>query len=288
MVWWLTYFSIFADLFEGSALSLDAMLQEGAYDRWVGGCAAGAAGERRHSGSACKGEGCGSSIAAARATSRGTRCSPSPSALAPPSTPFIHAPVATAPPSLLPSSTPPQSAAAAPQECDPGARVHRTGPAPAVPVAAGPLHSLQGWQGRCWCWCRLHRRRNWPTSWRSHYCPLTSPPLVAAAPQVQGLSSLSSREHIATGQPRCFERVVLCNMVGMYISSRKHHWGELRPKTMGLRVRPSLLSASPASQLHLAIDCPAGNLASAPASAAAAAQHKASPGSVLTPARRPA
>jgi hypothetical protein len=33
LVWWLTYFSVFGDLFIGGALALDAMLGEGAIDR---------------------------------------------------------------------------------------------------------------------------------------------------------------------------------------------------------------------------------------------------------------
>jgi hypothetical protein len=35
IVWWVTYFSIFADLFIGSSLALDAMLAQGTYDRWA-------------------------------------------------------------------------------------------------------------------------------------------------------------------------------------------------------------------------------------------------------------
>jgi hypothetical protein len=31
--------------------------------------------------------------------------------------------------------------------------------------------------------------------------------------QVQPLAALSSREHIRTGQPRCFERAIMCNLV---------------------------------------------------------------------------
>ncbi|EFN50995.1 expressed protein [Chlorella variabilis] len=55
------------------------------------------------------------------------------------------------------------------------------------------------------------------------------------AHKVQCLSSLSSREHIRTGQPRCFERALLCNLVGMYTASGGHHWGQLRPKVTGRR-----------------------------------------------------
>jgi len=38
MVWWLTYFSVFSDLYIGSSLALDAMLAEGAYDRCAHWC----------------------------------------------------------------------------------------------------------------------------------------------------------------------------------------------------------------------------------------------------------
>lgn len=54
------------------------------------------------------------------------------------------------------------------------------------------------------------------------------------------LSALSSREHMLSGQPRCYERAVLCNLVGIYGSGgteSKHWWSELRPKTAGRRVR---------------------------------------------------
>ena len=72
--------------------------------------------------------------------------------------------------------------------------------------------------------------------------PLTHPPALPPCrpTQVQSLSSLSSREHILSGKPRCFERAVLCNLVGMYTGSGKHHWGELRPKTAGRRVSARL------------------------------------------------
>ncbi|PSC70577.1 hypothetical protein C2E20_6087 [Micractinium conductrix] len=53
--------------------------------------------------------------------------------------------------------------------------------------------------------------------------------------RVVSFSSLSSREHLHTGQPRCFERAALCNMVGMYTGSPRHHWGELTPKTTARR-----------------------------------------------------
>ncbi len=59
-------------------------------------------------------------------------------------------------------------------------------------------------------------------------------------PQVTSLSALSSREHLLSGQPRCFERAVLCNLVGIYASGgteSRHWWSELRPKTAGRRVR---------------------------------------------------
>ncbi|PRW61210.1 hypothetical protein C2E21_0582 [Chlorella sorokiniana] len=56
--------------------------------------------------------------------------------------------------------------------------------------------------------------------------------------KVTSLSALSSREHLLSGQPRCFERAVLCNLVGIYASggtASSHWWSELRPKTAGRR-----------------------------------------------------
>ncbi|KAI7844869.1 hypothetical protein COHA_001522 [Chlorella ohadii] len=56
--------------------------------------------------------------------------------------------------------------------------------------------------------------------------------------KVTSLSALSSREHLLSGQPRCFERAVLCNLVGIYASGgteSRHWWSELRPKTAGRR-----------------------------------------------------
>ncbi|KAL4853718.1 hypothetical protein ACK3TF_005327 [Chlorella vulgaris] len=50
--------------------------------------------------------------------------------------------------------------------------------------------------------------------------------------RLQSLSALSSREHIRTGQPRCYERAVLCNVMGLYTSTT---WTQLRPKTTGRR-----------------------------------------------------
>ena len=39
LVWWVTYFSVFGDLYIGGALALDMMQQQGAFDRWA--CARG-------------------------------------------------------------------------------------------------------------------------------------------------------------------------------------------------------------------------------------------------------
>lgn len=66
-------------------------------------------------------------------------------------------------------------------------------------------------------------------------CPLLCP--LLSCMQAMSFSALSSREHMRTGRPRCFERAVICNLVGMYTSSPQHHWGELKPKTAGRRVR---------------------------------------------------
>ena len=55
--------------------------------------------------------------------------------------------------------------------------------------------------------------------------------------QVWSLEALSSREHMHTGQTRCWERTVVCNLPGIYYASPTHSRWNLRPKATGREVR---------------------------------------------------
>ena len=55
--------------------------------------------------------------------------------------------------------------------------------------------------------------------------------------QVWSLEALSSRVHMHTGQTRCWERSILCNLPGLYINAPGHTHLDLRPKTTGRVVR---------------------------------------------------
>ena len=165
VVWWLTYFSIFGDLFIGSSLALDAMKQEGAYDRNV----------------------------LLAPVSLGLRLPAWYQSLLDPYT--AHKVLVSA------------AAHVAMEAAAPGAV------AAATTVAAGCGNGL----------CMppqfvTENTRLLPVAQHAWHTMLWSAPAL----QVVSLAELSSREHIHDGQPRCFERAMVCNMVGMYTTAPKH------------------------------------------------------------------
>ena len=62
-------------------------------------------------------------------------------------------------------------------------------------------------------------------------------PALSQCQQVWSLEDLSSRVHMHTGQTRCWERSVLCNLPGIYYASPTHSRWNLWPKVTGREVR---------------------------------------------------
>ena len=81
------------------------------------------------------------------------------------------------------------------------------------------------------CWRNLRRG----TALACHRSPCSSPYTFCL--QVWSLEDLSSREHMHTGQTRCWERTVVCNLPGIYYASPTHSRWNLRPKATGREVR---------------------------------------------------